>query len=69
MTGVSGQVAVVTGGSRGIGLAAARALGAQGATVILIGRDPGAADMAAGALQEEGIDADLVQAVKRMLDQ
>lgn len=57
MTGVSGQVAVVTGGSRGIGLAAARALGAQGATVVLIGRDPASADLAAGALQKEGIDA------------
>ena len=33
MTGVSGQVAVVTGGSRGIGLAAARALGVSRATL------------------------------------
>jgi 3-oxoacyl-[acyl-carrier protein] reductase len=57
VTGVSGQVAVVTGGSRGIGFAAARALGADGATVVLIGRDPGAAERAAGALQDEGIDA------------
>lgn len=57
MTGVSGQVAVVTGGSRGIGLAAARALGSQGATVVLVGRDPAAAERAAGGLQDEGIDA------------
>ena len=36
---LTGQVALVTGSSRGIGLAAARALGGQGATVILHGRD------------------------------
>jgi len=40
MFDLTGQVALVTGSSRGIGFAAARALGRQGARVILNGRDP-----------------------------
>ncbi|HWR37215.1 MAG TPA: SDR family oxidoreductase [Clostridia bacterium] len=39
---LSGQVAVVTGGSRGIGLAIARALAAEGCTVVVTGRDDSA---------------------------
>ena len=54
---LDGRVALVTGGSRGIGLAAARGLGARGATVVLVGIDPGRAEQAAAALQGEGIDA------------
>lgn len=58
MTGVmEGRIAVVTGGTRGIGLAAARGLGELGATVVLIGQDPVRADAAAGDLQDAGIDA------------
>ncbi|HXE90565.1 MAG TPA: SDR family NAD(P)-dependent oxidoreductase [Terriglobales bacterium] len=34
------QVAIVTGASRGIGLAVAEALAAEGAIVVLVGRDP-----------------------------
>jgi 3-oxoacyl-[acyl-carrier protein] reductase len=37
---LAGKVAVVTGGSRGIGAAAARALATNGATVAVVGRDP-----------------------------
>jgi 3-oxoacyl-[acyl-carrier protein] reductase len=37
---LTGRVAVVTGGTRGIGLASARALAEAGATVVLAGRDP-----------------------------
>lgn len=56
-TRLDGKVALVTGGSRGIGLAAARGLGALGATVVLVGRvDQTAADVAA-TLVEEGVDA------------
>ncbi len=40
MTDLSGQVAVVTGGTDGIGAATALALSAQGADVVVIGRSP-----------------------------
>ena len=54
---LDGQVALVTGGSRGIGLAAARGLGALGATVVLVGRGDDSAGAAAAALLAEGIAA------------
>lgn len=54
---LDGKVAVVTGGSRGIGLAAARGLGALGATVVLVGRDDQTAADVAATLVEEGLDA------------
>ncbi|CAB4859295.1 unannotated protein [freshwater metagenome] len=58
MTSVmDGKTAVITGGSRGIGFAAARAMGLLGATVVLIGQDPHRAADAAKLLQDEGIDA------------
>lgn len=57
MFDLSGQVALVTGSSRGIGYAAARALGRQGATVALNGRDPSTLEQAARTLRGEGIDA------------
>ena len=39
---LDGKVAVITGGSRGIGAAASRAFAAQGAKVVIVGRDPAA---------------------------
>ncbi|PUA81802.1 SDR family NAD(P)-dependent oxidoreductase [Nocardioides currus] len=54
---LDGQVALVTGGSRGIGLAAARGLGELGATVVLVGRSDASAEAAAEALVADGIDA------------
>ncbi len=54
---IGGSVALVTGGSRGIGYAAARLLGRRGATVVLVGRDHGRAAAAAESLQALGIDA------------
>lgn len=58
MTGVmEGQVALVTGGTRGIGLAAARGLGQAGATVVLVGQDQQRAEQVAAELQDLGIDA------------
>ncbi|MEO9153438.1 MAG: SDR family NAD(P)-dependent oxidoreductase, partial [Lapillicoccus sp.] len=54
---LDGRVALVTGGSRGIGLAAARGLGERGATVVLVGRGDDSAGAAAAALVAEGIAA------------
>ncbi len=44
---LTGKVALVTGGARGIGLATARALGARGASVVVVDLDQQAADAAA----------------------
>jgi NAD(P)-dependent dehydrogenase (short-subunit alcohol dehydrogenase family) len=54
---LDGSVALVTGGSRGIGFAAARLLGSLGATVVLVAKDPARVRGAAEALQSAGIDA------------
>lgn len=50
MAALEGKHALVTGGSRGIGAACAKALLAQGATVTIAGRDSTALDSAAQAL-------------------
>lgn len=75
MFDLAGQVALVTGSSRGIGLASARALGKQGATVILNGRDAAAVEKAADSLRLDGIEAHTaifdvadVQGAQRVLD-
>lgn len=54
---LAGRVALITGGSRGIGLEAARGLGRLGATVVLVGTDSVRAVAAAQMLESEGIDA------------
>ena len=43
---LAGRVAIVTGGSRGIGLATAMALRAEGADVLVCGRSEAALDRA-----------------------
>lgn len=48
--GLAGQVAVVTGGSRGLGFEIARGLSAAGATVVLASRDPDACSSAAKSI-------------------
>ena len=48
------QVAFVTGGATGIGLAVSRALAARGATVAIFARNAGRADEAAAALRAAG---------------
>ncbi|MDB4964068.1 MAG: glucose 1-dehydrogenase [Myxococcales bacterium] len=47
---VDGRVAIITGGARGLGLAAARALADVGARVVITSRDRAAADAAAAEL-------------------
>lgn len=54
MQELAGQVAVVTGGSRGIGLAVSRALADAGALVAVIGQDATRAATAAAALAGTG---------------
>jgi NAD(P)-dependent dehydrogenase (short-subunit alcohol dehydrogenase family) len=54
---LTGAVAVVTGGSRGIGFEAAMALGACGAKVILASRDRNVLDESVGKLVKAGVDA------------
>lgn len=54
---LDGRVALVSGGSRGIGFAAAREMGRRGATVILVGSDEARARQAADSLLREEIDA------------
>ncbi|WP_291980961.1 SDR family oxidoreductase [Luteitalea sp.] len=48
--GLTGKVAIITGGSKGLGLAAARALLAEGARVAICGRTAATLEQAAAAL-------------------
>ncbi|HKG16811.1 MAG TPA: SDR family oxidoreductase [Solirubrobacteraceae bacterium] len=63
---LSGRVCLVTGATRGIGLATARSLCAEGARVLLCGRDGAAAERAAAECtraggRAEGIGADVTE--------
>lgn len=55
--GITGRVAAIAGGSGGLGLAAARALAAEGARVAVCGRDRGRLDDAVASIEAEGADA------------
>jgi NAD(P)-dependent dehydrogenase (short-subunit alcohol dehydrogenase family) len=50
---LSGKVAIVTGGSRGIGLAAATAMCAAGAAVVIASRKPEPLDQAAAEIRKQ----------------
>jgi 3-oxoacyl-[acyl-carrier protein] reductase len=72
---LAGKVAVVTGGSRGIGAATAKALAANGVDVAVVGRDEAALRAVADSVQASGARALPVQAdctheaeVRRLVD-
>ncbi len=54
---LDGRVAVVTGGSRGIGFGIARGLGQAGAAVVLAARRPDVGEQAVKQLTDEGLEA------------
>jgi gluconate 5-dehydrogenase len=56
---LAGQVALLTGSSRGLGFAMAEALAAHGALVVLNGRDPATLEERAAALRERGQRAEV----------
>ncbi|MFW5469635.1 SDR family NAD(P)-dependent oxidoreductase [Knoellia sp. CPCC 206435] len=72
---LEGRVAVVTGGTRGLGEGFAGALADAGASVLLVGRDEERGEVVARAMRERGLTADFLAAdvtvpddVTRMLE-
>jgi len=57
---LSEKVAIITGGSRGIGFAAAKELGALGATVVLVGQSLQNLEKAVESLLILGVDVDSI---------
>jgi 3-oxoacyl-[acyl-carrier protein] reductase len=55
--GLAGATAVVTGGSKGMGLAIAECLGAEGASVAIMARGREALDAASAKVRADGLDA------------
>ena len=68
--GLAGRVALVTGGSKGIGFGIARALAAEGAKVAIASRNREAVDAAASELGAQGFvfDSDDLDAIPALLD-
>src|SRR5947207_11821175 len=54
---LTGRACIVTGATRGIGLATARTLCAEGARVLVVGRDSGRAEQAAAEAARGGGEA------------
>jgi 3-oxoacyl-[acyl-carrier protein] reductase len=61
--GLSGKIAVITGSSRGLGFASARALAAEGCRVTICARGAERLDRAAGELRREAASSEAVLAV------
>ena len=66
---LSGKVAVITGGTRGFGLAVARAYAAEGAAVVISGRtaqsvEAAVAGLTAAGAQASGVRADVAEAAQ-----
>lgn len=61
MFDLTGKTALITGGSKGIGLAMAEALGKQGATVVITGRGQEALTEAKERLEATGIRAEAIK--------
>jgi NAD(P)-dependent dehydrogenase (short-subunit alcohol dehydrogenase family) len=59
---LAGKTAVVTGGSRGLGLQMAEALGEQGARIVLSARKQAELDEAVAHLKARGVDASAIAA-------
>jgi NAD(P)-dependent dehydrogenase (short-subunit alcohol dehydrogenase family) len=59
---LTGKTALVTGGSRGLGLQIAEALGEQGARIVLSSRKQADLDQAVAHLKQRGIDASAIAA-------
>ncbi|QJQ05047.1 SDR family oxidoreductase [Undibacterium piscinae] len=59
---LSGKTALITGGSRGLGLQMAEALGEQGATIVLSSRKQSDLDEAVAHLKSRGIQASAIAA-------
>jgi NAD(P)-dependent dehydrogenase (short-subunit alcohol dehydrogenase family) len=66
---LNGQVAVVTGGGTGIGLAIAKRLGSLGARIAIASRDSANLESGCAALREAGVDALAIQLDVRKLEQ
>lgn len=59
---LNGRTALITGGSRGLGLQIAEALGEQGARLVLSARKAGELEQAQAHLRARGIEADWIAA-------
>jgi len=70
MNKLKGKVAIVTGGNSGIGYASAKKLKAQGAKVVITGRDNNRVQTAANELGVKGIIADVsdLSAIDRLVE-
>jgi NAD(P)-dependent dehydrogenase (short-subunit alcohol dehydrogenase family) len=65
---LGGQVAVVTGGSKGIGFAIARALASEGCNVVITGRNETVLNRSAGQLSREAPQSPILPVVCEIRD-